>query len=244
MGNKLKYSEFYYKLENKIISINKLDKSSYLLYENNMFCPDCHEAELYFVYNINTPHLRTKPSSYHYTSCSYKYKEADNNTTKRYFTTLSDTQIKNKLNSIMRYLCTEKHNRKAQLENLSEEQNPMLISKSTQKSKTYYALRRKSLGVFFEKEDIGEFYAFYGKAYLEVADYSDYAFLQIKIGNKKISIYRSKQHIPKDIDENAPYHIVCIGHLENWELTKKIQFKIELCTPNSLIYQKIDKDII
>ena len=234
MKNVLKYNEFYYKTNGEIISVYKLDKNTYLSYENAMFCPDCNQAELYFVLHSKTPHLRTKPSATHCNQCPYNYEEANNKITQKYFDALSETQMQNKLNAIMRYLCTDKHTRKAYLTDSTIEQNPMLIPSNTQKTKTYYMLRRKSLAVYFSEEDKNQLYIFYGKAKLKVINKQNYAFLKIGIGKKPISIYFSKAHIPKDIKENATYHIVCIGYLED------SVFNIELLKPNSIKYQKID----
>ena len=60
MSRDLKYDEFFFRRENRIVSIMDIN-NNHLYYQNEMFCPDCHRAELSFVSNTNkTPHLRTK----------------------------------------------------------------------------------------------------------------------------------------------------------------------------------------
>ncbi|ELK0695919.1 hypothetical protein QJF06_001557 [Campylobacter upsaliensis] len=63
--NKLKYDEFYYSAENKVLPFNALNKGNYKTYEHQMFCPDCQEAKLHYVYNTKTPHLKQKPKASH-----------------------------------------------------------------------------------------------------------------------------------------------------------------------------------
>ncbi|WP_304407900.1 hypothetical protein [Helicobacter japonicus] len=233
MENKRKYDEFYYSADSSIVSFNKLNEENCYSYEHKIFCPDCRKAALSYVRNITTPHLKQKPSTPHQENCPYRYKAASNKMTESYIETLNDTQIKRKLDSMLRYLCTDKSIRQTYLSGNTMQDNPMLIHNATEATRTYNTLRRKSLGVYFTEEDKGKIYVFYGKAKLNLVPKKDYAFLKLSVGKKEISIYHSKSFIPNDIDENARYYIVCIGCL------KDTLFKIELLKPNCLKYQKV-----
>ncbi|MBJ6707596.1 hypothetical protein JE036_07215 [Campylobacter upsaliensis] len=234
--NKLKYDEFYYSAENKVLPFNALNKSNYKTYEHQMFCPDCQEAKLHYVYNTKTPHLKQKPNASHKNHCPYQYIGASKESIKRHFDTLTDEQIGYKLDSMIRYLCTDKNTREAYLTDEPTRHTPMLIENIEKATRTYTALKRKSLGAYFTDEDMGEIYVFYGKVKLELDivnkdDKTTYAFIKILIGKKAISIYLP--FVPNDIDKEREYYIVCIGYLaENL-------FKIKLLKPNCLKYQRV-----
>lgn len=238
MEGKRKYDEFYYSVENKILSFDKLSKDNYLLYEDKMFCPDCHEAELSYVYNVKTPHLRHKPSSSHSKHCPYGHEVASTKSVKKAFEMLGDKQIDYKLDSMIRYLCVEKIVKQTHLIDEPEQHNPMLVENVKEQTKTYSMLRRKRLGAYFTNEDKHEIYVFYAKAKLKLDKKGNFAFIKIQIGKKQISIYRPKSLIPNDIDEQAQYCIVCIGSLEDMDPP---YFKIKLLQQNCLKYQKIER---
>ncbi|MCX2717706.1 hypothetical protein OQH61_08155 [Helicobacter sp. MIT 21-1697] len=236
MKNKRKFDEFYSDIEDKIISFNKLNKDNYLVYENQMFCPDCRKAKLSYVFNTKTPHLKSKSGGKnppHQESCPYGYKPASNNSVRNHIDALNNTQIEHKLASMMRYLLTDKSIRQTFLSDDTGQNNPMLIEAVAGATRTYNTMRRKSLGAYFTEEDKGEIYVFYGKGNLKLNDKGNYAFLKIVIGGKTISVHRPKNLIPNDIEENAEYYIVCIGYL------KDSLFKIELLKSNCLKYQRV-----
>ncbi|EPO0093902.1 hypothetical protein ACT5EH_000145 [Campylobacter upsaliensis] len=154
--NKLKYDEFYYSAENKVLPFNALNKSNYKTYEHQMFCPDCQEAKLHYVYNTKTPHLKQKPNASHKNHCPYQYIGASRESIKRHFDTLTDEQIGYKLDSMIRYLCTDKNTREAYLTDEPTRHTPMLIENIEKATRTYTALKRKSLGAYFTDEDMGK----------------------------------------------------------------------------------------
>jgi len=238
MEGKRKYDEFYYSVENKILSFDKLSKDGYSLYEGKMLCPDCHEAELSYVHNVKTPYLRYKRKSRpHSKHCPYQHEVASTESIKKTFEMLNDMQIEYKLDSMIRYLCAEKIVKQTHLIDEPEQHNPMLIENVKEQTRTYSMLRRKSLEAYFTNEDKNEIYVFYAKAKLKLDKKGNFAFIKIQIGKKQISIYRPKSLIPNDIDEQAQYCIVCIGFLEDM---KPPYFKIKLLQQNCLKYQKIE----
>ncbi|EAI7391239.1 hypothetical protein COR16_08770 [Campylobacter upsaliensis] len=176
--NKLKYDEFYYSAENKVLPFNALNKGNYKTYEHQMFCPDCQEAKLHYVYNTKTPHLKQKPRASHKNHCPYQYIGASKESIKRHFDTLTDEQIGYKLDSMIRYLCTDKNTREAYLTDEPTRHTPMLIENIEKATRTYTALKRKSLGVYFTDEDMGEIYVFYGKVKLDIFNKATYAFIK------------------------------------------------------------------
>ncbi|EAK1781751.1 hypothetical protein ACULYO_001816 [Campylobacter upsaliensis] len=128
--NKLKYDEFYYSAENKVLPFNALNKSNYKTYEHQMFCPDCQEAKLHYVYNTKTPHLKQKPKASHKNHCPYQYIGASKESIKRHFDTLTDEQIGYKLDSMIRYLCADKNTREAYLTDEDMGKNLCILWKS------------------------------------------------------------------------------------------------------------------
>ncbi|EAK0457053.1 hypothetical protein YZ63_07955 [Campylobacter upsaliensis] len=158
--NKLKYDEFYYSAENKVLPFNALNKGNYKTYEHQMFCPDCQEAKLHYVYNTKTPHLKQKPKASHKNHCPYQYIGASRESIKRHFDTLTDEQIGYKLDSIMRYLCTDKNTRQAYL--TDEDMGEIYV---------FYGKVKLELDI------------------VNKDDKATYAFIKILIGKKAISIY-------------------------------------------------------
>ncbi|EGK8035889.1 hypothetical protein IO355_001616 [Campylobacter upsaliensis] len=158
--NKLKYDEFYYSAENKVLPFNALNKSNYKTYEHQMFCPDCQEAKLHYVYNTKTPHLKQKPRASHKNHCPYQYIGASKESIKRHFDTLTDEQIGYKLDSMIRYLCTDKNTREAYL--TDEDMGEIYV---------FYGKVKLELDI------------------VNKDDKATYAFIKILIGKKAISIY-------------------------------------------------------
>ena len=72
-----KFKEFYCKSQGRNLNIKCLNESNYRRYENDMFCPFCHQARLSFVLYITNkkPHLRTSQKSLHSNTCSHKQKQ-------------------------------------------------------------------------------------------------------------------------------------------------------------------------
>ncbi|ELU9597743.1 hypothetical protein R0U48_001725 [Campylobacter upsaliensis] len=156
--NKLKYDEFYYSAENKVLPFNALNKGNYKTYEHQMFCPDCQEAKLHYVYNTKTPHLKQKPKASHKNHCPYQYIGASKESIKRHFDTLTDEGYK--LDSMIRYLCTDKNTREAYL--TDEDMGEIYV---------FYGKVKLELDI------------------VNKDDKTTYAFIKILIGKKAISIY-------------------------------------------------------
>lgn len=110
MGSKFK--EFYCKSQGRNLNIKCLNESNYRRYENDMFCPFCHQARLSFVlYTTNKkPYLRTSQKSLHSNTCSHKQKQQSYKIDTEYLQELNPKQLKTQLKSVLRYLSNEQHN--------------------------------------------------------------------------------------------------------------------------------------
>lgn len=221
MNDNLKYDRFYSKNKNKFVTIDECNsKPEYIInnYSNDIFCPQCRVAELYFVSNMNTPHLRTKRNALHNPNCYYNYKAAGNEVVQDFINSLTDKQIQNKLDSIMMHLFCQNNNL-APLQESLDCTNSLLVESHKQQDgrRTMQVIRRKSLNSSFSLDDTDNICAFYGKAMLNllVGDKGNgtYAYLKIYINDKmKFQINVSK-NIPNDIDNGKMYNIVIIGNI-------------------------------
>lgn len=248
MNDNLKCDRFYLKNKNKFVTIDECSvEPEHILehHSNDMFCPECRAAELYFVSNTNTPHLRTKRNALHNPNCYYNYKAASNEVVQDFINSLTDKQIQNKLDSIMIYLFCQNNNLA-----LSQESsgciNPLLVESYKQQGgrKTMQVIRRKSLNSSFSLDDTDNICAFYSKVMLNllVGDKGNgtYAYLKIYINNKmKFQINVSK-NIPNDIDNGKMYDMVIIGNINKPSQGEVFSppFTIKLLKSNCLKYKK------
>lgn len=208
-----------------------------------MFCPECREAELYYVVNTSkVPHLRTKPKSFHPKNCSYGYDAASTEIAKEYLTSLTYGQIENKLNSMMRYLCTEKNKRS---ESYGEDINhhPMLIKiQEPRNIRSYRVLKRKSLTAFLNEDDEAQLCVFYGKAQLKLIDKGSYGYLHVHTNGKKKFDIRIPSPNTTKIESDEEYNVVAIGEIKRREKIFRPPFKIDLLNKNCIKYQKCKND--
>lgn len=80
------------------------------IYHDNMFCPECRQAELSYVPKTlqRRAHLKRKTSSKHTNWCSYQFDYASKKYIEEYLKNLRDDQIKDKLDAMMRSLFLKK----------------------------------------------------------------------------------------------------------------------------------------
>ena len=86
------FDKFYFKPKQTILSIDSLINASQSYDENiapfinNMFCPECLQAQLTFYHETSKhkAYLKRIPSSSHAPNCSYNYKYASNFSIKKW----------------------------------------------------------------------------------------------------------------------------------------------------------------
>lgn len=229
------FEEFYYLKDNKILPISSIEdefhKNNNLnigIFENNIFCPECYQAKLTFVQKGRRRcHLKKIKSSNHLEGCSYKYEYISNRGIKNYINHMSNEQVEDKLNSIMRYLFSTKKEIEERINNnLKPTENPILIEqRSQQNSYKYAAIRRKSLNSYIDLSMKDNIYIFYGKVKLKILEKTSrqenkYHLLEIYTLNKgewtlKTNIYLG--HTKDIIDEDKIYNIVFIANVSEYD---------------------------
>ena len=255
------FEEFYSQNKDEILDIDivagyaESHDGDITPFDKDMFCPECKQAELSFVHktSIRRAHLRKMRSSNHEDGCSYNYKYASKKTVEQYVNSLNYNEIQDKLNSIMNMLC-KKHSIKTIIGDdnkgiMKKKKNPMLISEQKNYENILRALRRKRLNGWIDKSDGEDFYVFYGKVKLKIVEKEKnnnnlketykYHLLQIFTQNKKgewkfrTNIYRGNKQ--DEVNEEAIYNIVMIGHLD----FQYKPFTIKLANINAIKYRKI-----
>lgn len=217
-----------------------------------MFCPECRKAALTFVHKTSKrrAHLRRIANSAHKSNCSYNYEYAPEKRTIEYVQSLSNSQIQDKLDSIMNMLCGT-HNKRVDdrkdMDTPQTAENPMLIPERNYGS-TKKALRRKKLNSWIDQSDGEDLCAFYGQVKLIVkenekrgdqpGDTYTFNLLEIYTKNKRgkwkfrTRLYRGKE---KDsVNEDSVYNIVLIGRLN----FKYNPFGIKLARKDAIRYQE------
>ncbi|GAA0062650.1 hypothetical protein [Clostridium sp. CTA-1] len=249
MADKRKsFEEFYYRTKKDIFGIElvteyvDLHKGSIGKYDGEMFCPECRKAELYFVHKTsrNRAHLRKCPTANHEKNCSYNYVYASRKLVKSHIISLSYDRIQDKLNSIINMLCRPVKDAGGNSSGESSKDitnNPMVIKEKKEREDIIKSLRRKRLNAWIDESDCGEYFVFYGKVKLKVAERekktheyggesNKYNVLEIYNPNNKVdgewkfrtSLYRGQ--IKDDIKEDATYYIAIIGRVgeKSWQI--------------------------
>ena len=213
-----KFEKFYCKSQGKNLSVSILNESNYRQYENDMFCPYCHQARLSFVlYTTNRkPHLRTSQKSLHSNTCSHKQKRQHYKTATEYLHELTTKQLKNQLKSTLRYLSNEQHN----INGIHKSDNKNTIINKPSKicvPKMCKVLRKKSLKELeFNQGKSNEPFIFYGKAVklnFNHTNNGNYLNITIKVNNNKnirIGIIVGNRNCPVN---SYAYNIAVIGYL-------------------------------
>lgn len=251
------FDKFYFKPKQTILSIDSLINASQSYDENiapfinNMFCPECLQAQLTFYHETSKhkAYLKRIPSSSHAPNCSYNYKYAFNSSIKKYITSLSSNQVEDKLNSILHLLTrkniTSNTSTNYSKTNSNNHKNPLLVYNID--NSVSGALPQKKVNSYLDPNIIGnDIYLFYGeniKIKQNIIDKNNKKFylLEFKAKNKnqewtsRFKIFRNT--IRDIIDENAEYYIATIGTL-NLNYSK---LQISPLLPNALKIKLIPK---
>ncbi|MEF7496534.1 hypothetical protein V4V34_18525 [Lysinibacillus sphaericus] len=248
MAKPKSFEEFYYIKTGKncnvkdVVDYAKNNHGDYTPFEGSMFCPECEKAELFLVRETSgkRAHLKKKPSSSHDDTCSYIYDYASKTTIQNYVKGLTNSQIQEKLNSIMHMLFKVKNQKlniltNNDISNSKNSSSPMLIPEVKKDVIELKSLRRKSLSSWIDESDGTDLYLFYGEVKLEIVekekvnddgDSYKYYLLNLWTLNKngewkyRTQIYRGRN---KDIiDINKVYRIAMIGNLnfkwKRWQI--------------------------
>ena len=249
------FSEFYSKKKNDVYYIDDaiLDSKAENIFRNDMFCPECKQAQLILVAKTSKhrAYLKRIPSASHKQECSYNYEYATKKVIQEYVNSLSNAELQDKVDALMRTLCKPKlvhdYFSSTNVHNNNTGVSPMVIPSSKNHLNSLKALRRKKIGTYIERSEEGILYAFYGKVHLQIhcvekenlvsnQKYKIY-FLNIlalnssKEWKKRASFYLGTN--PLTIDENSLYYIVFIGcpqfknNYPNIVLVNKNAFKYE-----------------
>lgn len=249
------FDEFYFCTADEIEDIETLNdyfiKHKNLgIYHDNMFCPECRQAELSYVPKTSQrrAHLKRKTSSKHTNWCSYQFDYASKKYIEEYLKNLRDDQIKDKLDAMMRSLFFKKEYLPQTPIDLgdSSDENPLVLTRKVERQVYHKTLRRKSIEKWLDKELEDELHLFYGKVRLSISEWHNEQgytlyFLNIfcKDSNrewkKKASIYLGNKVLLK-VEEDADYYLVAIGHLD---FSKGFPPKLKLASRQALSIEKV-----
>ena len=91
------FSEFYSKKKNDVYYIDDaiLDSKAENIFRNDMFCPECKQAQLILVAKTSKhrAYLKRIPSSSHKQECSYNYEYATKKVIQEYVNSLSNAEL-------------------------------------------------------------------------------------------------------------------------------------------------------
>lgn len=249
------FNEFYFCTTDKKEDIKTLNDyyikyKNLGIYQDNMFCPECKQAELSYVPKTSQrrAHLKRKTSSKHTNGCSYQFDYASKKYIEEYFKNLRDDQIKDKLDAMMRNLFLKKECLPKTAINRGDfsDEHPLVLTRKFERQVHHKTLRRKSIEKWLDKELEDELHLFYGKVRLSISEsynkqgYTLY-FLNIfcKDSNrewkKKASIYIGNKVLLK-VEENADYYLVAIGQLD---FSKGFPPKLKLASRQALSIEKV-----
>lgn len=251
------FNEFYSKQKNDVYHIDDaiLDSTAENTFRNDMFCPECKQAQLTLVAKTSKhrAYLKRIPSSSHKQGCSYNYEYATRKAIQEYVDSLSNTELQDKLDSIMRLLCKPKliHDcfSATNVHDSNKGVSPMVIRSSKNHFNSLKALRKKKIGTYIEQSEEGILYAFYGKVHLQIhcvekedtalnQKYKIYFLNILALSSKKEWKKRASFYLggnPLTIDDNALYYIVFIGYPQ----FKNNYPNIMLVNKNAFRYEKV-----
>lgn len=173
------YEEFYYRISQENRSIEEIieyfrQHTHREPYENEMFCPECYQAELKFVPEGRThrAYLSAINADLHLPGCTHKYDVSSTRNTKAYFERLSDEQVEDKLASMLRNLnrnVNRTGNAHTNYLHRADDNPFILTSDDNRRSRVRRSLPRRNLDRALKKEDVDLLCAFYARdAYLSV----------------------------------------------------------------------------
>ena len=249
------FDEFYFYTADKKEDIQILNDyfvkyKNLGIYQDNMFCPECKQAELSYIPKTSQrrAHLKRKTSSKHTNWCSYQFDYASKEYIEEYFKNLRDDQIKDKLDAMMRSLFLKKEYLPQTPIALgdSNDENPVVLTRMVERQVHHKSLRRKGFEKWLDKELEDELHLFYGKVRLSISEWHNEQgytlyFLNIfcKDSNrewkKKASIYLGNKVLLK-VEEDADYYLVAIGYLD---FSKGFPPKLKLASRQALSIEKV-----
>ena len=176
------FDEFYFYTADKKEDIQILNDyfvkyKNLGIYQDNMFCPECKQAELSYIPKTSQrrAHLKRKTSSKHTNWCSYQFDYASKEYIEEYFKNLRDDQIKDKLDAMMRSLFFKKEYLPQTPVDRGDscDENPLVLKRKTERQVHHKTLRRKSIEKWLYKELENELHLFYGKVRLSISEWSN-----------------------------------------------------------------------
>ena len=232
------FEEFYYDKTQNICSVNLVTEyaekhnGDYSPYREHMLCPECQEANLFFVNKTSKrrAHLKRLPSSAHKDDCSYNYEYASKNLVEKFVNDLTYNEIQDKLDAMITFLNKHKTDNNLiygkEREFLKSKDNPMLIPDKRKKIIDLKSIRRKRLTGWIGKEVGTDLHLFYGTVKLEVTEKEKindnnekykYYVLTIKTLNSKDKwVFRTSTYrgtMKDNINPEKIYQIAMIGNL-------------------------------
>ena len=223
------YEDFIYAADQQLHSLYEVqkeyeqNKGDISKYRDKMLCPECKKAKLRFTHKTSERRafLSTLPTSNHKEGCSYNYDLASNRAVKQFVATLTDEQVRDRLEAMLNKLLPGAIRDNKNAFNDAKE-NPLVINIGARTHQSNRrAIRRKSMNGWFDKADEDNMFLFYGKVRLSVEE------RETKKGKRYILIVKTKRGeewirktsifrgMAQDvIDENTTYDLAVLGHLE------------------------------
>lgn len=223
------YEDFLYTDDQQLHSLYEVqkeyeqNKGDISKYRDKMLCPECQIANLRFTHKTSERRafLSTLPTSNHEEGCSYNYDLASNRAVKQFVATLTDEQVRDRLEAMLNTLLPRDRRDDENAVN-AEQQNPFVIDIGARNHQpNRRAIPRKSMNRWFDKADENNMFLFYGKVRLAVENCETKNGVRYKLivktkrgveWIKKTSIFRGIEQ--DDIDENTTYDLAVLGHLE------------------------------
>ena len=242
------FEQFYFLTGGKLHEVAEVQKQyeidphSIVNFKGRMFCPECRQAELRFTHQTHarTAFLSKIPSSQHREGCPYIHNYATKKELSVYISTLSKTQIQDRLEATLNRLIPNQHTNHTTSPR-GIQQHPLIFKKQEENkhSTVKRLIPHKSLYSWFNREIEGEIFIFYGKVRLHVESFTpkkssnNSTLYRLIVQTKRHEVwrYRTKifRHTIKDeIDENRIYDLAVFGHIEFFD--NKPQLKTETLT--------------
>lgn len=223
------FEEFYYSIDQQIHSLSEVqdeyekNNGDISKYRHNMLCPECQNARLRFTRKTSKRRafLSKYPSSEHAEGCSYIHDYATKNEIRQFVKSLSDQEIKDRLETVLNQLLPKKKQKGNGVKN-GLKKNPFVIEVKDKKGGSIRkSIPRKSIRSWFDKSEENQLAIFYGRVKLEVKKVSTKEGTRFKLNVKinkgnnwiiKTTIFRNT--IKDKIDEDRIYDIAILGYLK------------------------------
>ena len=253
---KVKFDEFYFKDENRILDINiikeyaRKNDGNIKKYQDRIFCPECKKARLTFVNGYNSQYLRATRIKEHEESCTYNYEYEEDKIVREYINNLDGMKIKNKLISVINILNKEQISKNDSKTNsfMKIEKNPFIIQEG--KERKVKSIRIKKISSNIDDEDNEKICLLYGEAKINNVknenkkEKTTFYTLQLSTYDLKNKIWKVKLSVNYnkkiDVDRDAIYYIAMIGEININIRNERKYINVKLIK-NAIIYKKIDK---